>query len=157
MCVAQARAASWKTSWKPQLLILKLFTLVLILLSMQIVPFTRTIYVLTDKLLVKCLHLQALCLQVKLYSDSLFYKMFLMNYKYSATLCTEFSATHSFLVCLNLKASKSFALRFLDFCRYVPCIQTVLYSETDFLTVLSGCGLLLSSAYFIYTKVKDFP
>lgn len=69
----------------------------------------------------------------------------------------KFSATPSCLFCLNLKVCKSFALRFLVFCRYVLCIQTVLYSETDFLTALSWCGLLLSSAYFIYTKVKNFP
>lgn len=49
------------------------------LLSMQIVPFTRTTDLLTDELLFKRLHLQAPCLQIKLYLDSLFYKMFLVN------------------------------------------------------------------------------
>lgn len=63
------------------------------------------------------------------------------------------------LILPKLKSIKtplhSFFFFFLS--KYILGIQTVLYSETDFITVLSWCGLLLSSAYIIYTKVKNFP
>lgn len=36
-------------------------------------------------------------------------------------------------------------------------LDSTIYLETELITVLSWCGLFLSSAYIIYTKVKNFP
>lgn len=122
VCITRARATSWKPSCKTQLLILKWFTLVL-----------------TSKLIDSPIHMDYLCayrwalieefalarpgLANQIVVSHVYFIESIVWNQYSATLCTEYSATPSCLFCLNLKASTNLYTPryFLVFPKYV-CI-----------------------------------